>query len=130
MLGTRADDFWRGYETFPIIFGGTNILRAILMGYKTILPETILDEVINQRLKKVTSGNDEPFDRYEIALDSLISVHISLFYAQRLLDGKPFCLQMVGYKELFLGPRSGMKSSLIVSNHPPPWHPGLKIAVP
>ena len=43
-----------------------NILRAILIGYKTILLKKKLDEVIDQRLKEKyeTSGNDESLDQY------------------------------------------------------------------
>ena len=44
--------FGRGMKLFPSLCGGTKILRAILMGYKTILLEKILDEVIDQRLKE------------------------------------------------------------------------------
>ena len=40
ILGTRAEDFWQGYENFfPLLCGGTKILRAIFMGYKTIEPD-------------------------------------------------------------------------------------------
>ena len=52
ILGTRVGDVWQVYETFSILFSGTKIFRAIFMGYKTILLERILDEVIDQRLKE------------------------------------------------------------------------------
>ena len=51
ILGTGAEDFLQGYETYSIC-GSTNILRAILMGYKTILLEKNLDELMDQRLKE------------------------------------------------------------------------------
>ena len=42
ILGTRAEDFWQGYETFPtILWGWENKLRATFKGYKTILLEKI-----------------------------------------------------------------------------------------
>ena len=58
------------------------------MRYKTILLGRISDEVIDQRLK---------IDRHlemmiyltsmKIAWDKMVSVHVSMFYDQRLLDG-------------------------------------------
>ena len=51
-MGTGAEDFWHGYETFSIIFWGLQNFKSILVGYKTILLEKILDEVIKQRLKE------------------------------------------------------------------------------
>ena len=45
--------FGRGKKLFSAIsWGCENILRAILMGYKTILVEKILEENIDQRLKE------------------------------------------------------------------------------
>ena len=51
-MGTEAEDFWQGYETFPLFCGVIKILRAILMGYETMFLEKILGEVDNQRLKE------------------------------------------------------------------------------
>ena len=52
ILGTGAEDFWQGYETFSHYFVGCkNILRAFFLGYKTILLHKILNENIDQRLK-------------------------------------------------------------------------------
>ena len=37
-LGTGAEDFWQGYETFcHHSMGGMKLSRNIFMGYKTIL---------------------------------------------------------------------------------------------
>ena len=41
ILDTVVEDFWPGYETFLLSCGATKILRAIFMGYKTILLEKI-----------------------------------------------------------------------------------------
>ena len=39
-------------KLFSLLCGGTKILRTILMGYKAILLDKSLDEVIDQRLKE------------------------------------------------------------------------------
>ena len=39
-------------KLFPLSCGGTKILTAILMGYKTMFLEKILGEVNDQRLKE------------------------------------------------------------------------------
>ena len=65
---------------FPLLCRGMKILRASFMGNKTILLEKILDEVIDQRLMNHLTS-------MKIASDNLVVVHISMSYAQRLLDG-------------------------------------------
>ena len=53
ILGTRTEDFWQGYETFlHFLVGVRKFQEQILMGYKTIFIETILDEAADQRLKE------------------------------------------------------------------------------
>ena len=66
-----------------IFCGGTKILIAILI---TILLEQILDEFIDQRLKELLEMMNHLTDM-KIAWDYLVSFHISMFYAKRLLDG-------------------------------------------
>ena len=94
-------------------------MRAILIGYETILLEQILVEVINQRLAKLlhlkimnhlTSMKSPGTAWYQ-------SIHLSFMHKDLLM----------GVLKHFLCSRRGMKISLIVSNHPPPWNPGLKM---
>ena len=66
------DNFWQEYESFFHYFGGgTNILRAIFMGYKTILLEKILGKVIDQRLKEKLT------DIWNLANDSRSAVQLT-----------------------------------------------------
>ena len=37
---------------------------------------------------------------------------------------------MMGYENFFYVQDGGMKFSVIVRNHPPPWYPGLKMTTP
>ena len=87
--------FARGMKLFPLFCGGTRILRAILIGYKTIFLEKIMDEVVDQRLKEkiTTSGNDESLDQYENRLGQLgICPYIYVLCTKTSGWGtKPFC---------------------------------------
>ena len=72
--GTGAEDFWKGYETlFHYTMGVRKISRAIFTGYKTILLQTTLNEVVDQRWKEklADTGNDGSFERYESRLGQL-----------------------------------------------------------
>ena len=53
ILGTGAEDFLQGYETFLHYFVGVRkFLEQFLWGYKTIFLEKVLDEATDERLKE------------------------------------------------------------------------------
>ena len=52
ILGTVAENFWQGYETFPLFCGDLKISRVTFHGVQKYLLEKFLDGVIDQRLKE------------------------------------------------------------------------------
>lgn len=73
ILGTGAEEFQRGYETFyHYFFGGINIKKNFY-GAQSYFAWKNLDEVINlhSKEKKQTSGDNESPDRYENRLVKL-----------------------------------------------------------
>ena len=53
ILGTGAEDFWQGYETFSHCFAGMRkCIKSNFLGYETILLDKVLDENIDQRKKE------------------------------------------------------------------------------
>ena len=80
------------------------------MGYKTILLEKILDKVIDQRL-----------------MNHLTSMKIASMHRDFWMGYLTILRKDDGVQKLFLCSRWGMKFSINVLNHPPPWYPGLKM---
>ena len=64
--------------------------------------------------------------------DNMVSVYISMFYAQIPLYGvlNHLAERRWGYENLFYARDGGMKLPLIVRNYSPPRYPGLKMTAP
>ena len=89
ILGTGTEDLWQGYESFfHCLCGGTNILRAIFIGCKTIslkkfwMKRSKIESKINRHLEMMSQLNG-----MKISRGNSVSSYRSMFYPLRFLDG-------------------------------------------
>ena len=91
ILGTGAEDFWQGYETFFHNFVGVRkYIKSNFYGVQNYLVWknfrwkhwSKIERKINRHLEMMNH-----LISMKIARDNLVSFHRSMFFAQRLLDG-------------------------------------------